>query len=425
MNFADLLASLPRPSHLPVYKHSESAETLVHAHPGERSAANRPVHTNNVLLINDHENQPSYELTIASVNQPADRKILALPSDSAPKTQRTFPRPPLDEVDECIARTKDALESLVNVKIASRQPSAFNQRPFVSARASEQPDTQYLEYQSGEQERVVQIKQVPRDPLSPPRFKHKRAVPLPPSPPAPLLHSPPRKLTAAGYTAWRIPPSVSAWKNPKGYTIPLDKRLAADGRSLQEHFVNERFAQLTESLYVAEGQAREEVKLREEIAARLVAGEQQDKEARMLGMLGSTAGVERLLQRRSERMAADPGASEALFDPRLFDRSEGIASGMMDDEAYNLYDRPLLGQAGRGHASTTALVTGSTFLDADGTADPARLDTKAKRSDLEYEKLVAKDYSQSLQFSADVAASAESDPFGLDSFLSAAKNHRK
>ena len=29
---------------------------------------------------------------------------------------------------------------------------------------------------------------------------------------------------------WKIPPCISNWKNSKGYTIPLDKRLAADGR---------------------------------------------------------------------------------------------------------------------------------------------------------------------------------------------------
>ena len=32
---------------------------------------------------------------------------------------------------------------------------------------------------------------------------------------------------------WKIPPCISNWKNAKGYTIPLDKRLAADGRGLQ------------------------------------------------------------------------------------------------------------------------------------------------------------------------------------------------
>ena len=32
---------------------------------------------------------------------------------------------------------------------------------------------------------------------------------------------------------WKIPPCISNWKNARGYTIPLDKRLAADGRGLQ------------------------------------------------------------------------------------------------------------------------------------------------------------------------------------------------
>ena len=49
---------------------------------------------------------------------------------------------------------------------------------------------------------------------------------------------------------WKIPPSISNWKNPKGYTIPLDKRLAADGRGLQEVQINDNFARLSEALLV-------------------------------------------------------------------------------------------------------------------------------------------------------------------------------
>ena len=47
------------------------------------------------------------------------------------------------------------------------------------------------------------------------------------------MHSPPRNITAKDQQDWKIPPCISNWKNPKGYTIPLDKRLAADGRGLQ------------------------------------------------------------------------------------------------------------------------------------------------------------------------------------------------
>lgn len=47
------------------------------------------------------------------------------------------------------------------------------------------------------------------------------------------MHSPPRNITAKDQADWKIPPCISNWKNAKGYTIPLDKRLAADGRGLQ------------------------------------------------------------------------------------------------------------------------------------------------------------------------------------------------
>ena len=72
------------------------------------------------------------------------------------------------------------------------------------------------------------------DPMEPPKFNTSKKIPRgPPSPPVPVLHSPTRKLTAKEQQDWKIPPCVSNWKNAKGYTIPLDKRLAADGRGLQ------------------------------------------------------------------------------------------------------------------------------------------------------------------------------------------------
>jgi hypothetical protein len=40
-------------------------------------------------------------------------------------------------------------------------------------------------------------------------------------------------------------------ENTRGYTIPLDKRLAADGRGLREDTINPNFSNLSESLYVA------------------------------------------------------------------------------------------------------------------------------------------------------------------------------
>ena len=105
------------------------------------------------------------------------------------------------------------------------------------------PDSQglttYIRYTPGmstseSSQRIIKMTEVVEDPLEPPRFKAKKIPRGPPSPPPPVLRSPPRKATAQEQKEWMIPPCISNWKNNKGYTIPLDKRLAADGRGLQD-----------------------------------------------------------------------------------------------------------------------------------------------------------------------------------------------
>jgi SKIP/SNW domain len=99
--------------------------------------------------------------------------------------------------------------------------------------------TSFIRYTPGQQsggalqQRIIKMTEVVEDPLEPPRFKHKKIPRGLPSPPPPVLRSPPRKATAQEQKEWMIPPSISNWKNNKGFTIPLDKRLASDGRGLQ------------------------------------------------------------------------------------------------------------------------------------------------------------------------------------------------
>lgn len=112
--------------------------------------------------------------------------------------------------------------------------------------------------QGSDEAKIVKIYEAQKDPFDPPKFS-KRAPKPPPSPPAPVLHSPPRKVAAQEQKNWAIPPCISNWKNAKGYTIALDKRLAADGRGLRENQINEGFATFAESLYLAESHARDEV----------------------------------------------------------------------------------------------------------------------------------------------------------------------
>ena len=103
----------------------------------------------------------------------------------------------------------------------------------------------------------------------------------PPSPPAPVLHSPTRKVTNKEAQDWKIPPCISNWKNTRGYTIPLHMRVAADGHGLQNLQVNENFAKLTESLYIAENNARKAVEYRAAIEKKKAQKEKELNEEKL------------------------------------------------------------------------------------------------------------------------------------------------
>ncbi|KAJ0959880.1 hypothetical protein J5N97_000348 [Dioscorea zingiberensis] len=109
------------------------------------------------------------------------------------------------------------------------------------------------------------------DPLEPPKFKHKRVPKASGSPPVPVMHSPPKPVTVEDQQDWKIPPCISNWKNPKGYTIPLDKHL-------QDVQINDNFAKLSEALNVAEEKAREAVAMRSKLHKEMLLKEKDRKE---------------------------------------------------------------------------------------------------------------------------------------------------
>ena len=147
-------------------------------------------------------------------------------------SDRAMERPSEEDVATTAEKTKAALEKITNGKIKAAQPKHV---------PDSQGKTAFIRYTPGQQggsdglkQRIIKMSEVVEDPLEPPRFKHKKVPRGPPSPPPPVLRSPPRKATAQEQKEWMIPPCISNWKNNKGYTIPLDKRLAADGRGLQD-----------------------------------------------------------------------------------------------------------------------------------------------------------------------------------------------
>ena len=140
-------------------------------------------------------------------------------------------RPDDEAINETAERTRLALEKITNGKIKAAQPKHV---PKANT------DSQYIRYTpanqdaQGGKQRIIKVTSVQEDPLEPARFKHKKIPRGPAEPPPPVMQSPPRAVTAQDQKDWMIPPCISNWKNNKGYTIPLDKRLAADGRGLQD-----------------------------------------------------------------------------------------------------------------------------------------------------------------------------------------------
>ncbi|KAK3736348.1 hypothetical protein RRG08_059316, partial [Elysia crispata] len=124
-----------------------------------------------------------------------------------------------------------------------------------------------------------------------------------------------RQVSVKEQQDWKIPPCISNWKNNRGYTIPLDKRLAADGRGLQGVHINENFAKLAEALYIADRKAREAVEMRVNLEKSKVKTIKEKKEQNLRD-LAMKAREERAGIRREEPVA---GADK---DEGLLERDE-------------------------------------------------------------------------------------------------------
>lgn len=253
--------------------------------------------SNALTLQVDAEGKVQYD-AIARQGHNDKRIIHTSFKDLIPLRQRAdagdinLDRPSEEEIAASTEKTKNALALLVSGAVAAQKPKNVN--------VGTRKDPTYVRYTPSNQmgdtskknDRIMKIVERQRDPMEPPKFKHKKIPRGPPSPPPPLLRSPPRKLTAEDQEAWKIPPPVSNWKNPKGYTVPLDKRLAADGRGLQDVTINDKFAQFAEALFTADRLTREEVKQRALMQQRLAEKEKAQKEDH-LRMLAQQAREER------------------------------------------------------------------------------------------------------------------------------------
>eukprot|EP00897_Mesotaenium_endlicherianum_P000764 jgi/Mesen1/10689/ME000009S10478 len=276
--------------------------------------------TSRVLPVNvDAEGRVAFD-AIVKQGENASKIVHTQHRELVPKIQDIaegeLARPADEEIDETTQRTREALEKIVSTKLSAAQPKSLPGNPDAPTFIKYTPSNQGAAFNSGAKERVIRMVEVPKDPLEPPKFKHKRVPKASGSPPVPVLHSPPRPVTVKDQQDWKIPPCISNWKNPKGYTIPLDKRLAADGRGLQEVQINDNFARLSESLYVAENKAREAVEMRSKIQREVMLKEKEKKEQELRS----------LAQRARMERAGGPAAPREVA-PETPMASAGVARG--------------------------------------------------------------------------------------------------
>ncbi|KAJ2745954.1 mRNA splicing protein [Coemansia sp. BCRC 34301] len=413
-------------------------------------------------------------------------------------------RPDGEAVREAAERTKLALE-----KIASTR--AGEGKRGVSG--GKQPEPTFVRYTPGQQgagsnsgiaQRIVRVSEMPVDPMEPPKVKRQKKARAPGSPPAPVMHSPPRRLTADEQKEWNIPPCVSNWKNIHGFTVALDKRLATDGRGMEDLSVSDGFARLAEALGSAESHARREIQERANIQQALARREKDAKEER-LRLLAQRAREERAsavrpteavrpaeavrsdsvavdgsashgparhdpnrrsaadffisdgsggererddmrrerrkqLEREQRASRADKGkalrtaetrdisekialglakptaARESLYDSRLFNQPSASNAALQNDEAYNVYDRPLFAQR-----TQAGNYRPSKAVAADDEGRDAR----------EIERLMSSDrFGNELSTKKDAAPRAgpvefeKGDVFGIDAFVGGARRSK-
>ncbi|KAH6966371.1 SKIP/SNW domain-containing protein [Fusarium venenatum] len=292
--------------------------------------------SSNALAIQvDSEGKVKYD-AITRQGHTENRIIHTSFKDLIPLRQRAdageidLSRPDKESIEATTERTKNALAALVSGAVAAQKPKNVN--------IGQRKDPTFVRYtpanqmgdNSKKQDRIMKIVERQRDPMEPPKFKHKKIPRGPPSPPPPVMHSPPRKLTAEDNEMWRIPPPVSNWKNPKGFTVPLDKRLAADGRGLQDLAISDKHAQFAEAVKMAERHAREEVQQRAMMQQRLAEKEKAQKEDNLRD-LAQKARAERSAAGRGRRDSHGSHDSRDSRDSRSRSRSYSYSESDRSD----------------------------------------------------------------------------------------------
>lgn len=386
-------------------------------------------------------------------------------------------KPDEETIRETSEKTREALMKLVEGRVAAAQPVRMADKKEQATYIRYTPAQQGMAFNSGSKQSIIRMVDVQKDPMEPPRFLLTKKIPQrPPSPPPVVMHSPPRKVSVKEQESWKIPPCISNWKNAKGYTVPLDKRLASNIFNTDTGPLTDKFQQLQDALFLAEKKARQEVEMRASVEKRKAEMEKEAKENK-LKALAQNALEERMramtedkqhgrsdgsdeddpdtrdeirkdlarerekgrntvkgkkTKRERERditekiVLGQPGkaTNESLFDQRLFNQTKGMDSGFAggDDEMYNVYDKPW--RADKNLSTELYRPTRKTMDDHIGDLEQlSKMDKFESESRAAFKGADAGVVrSGPVQFEKKVV---DDDPFGLNTFLDRAKKGQK
>ena len=209
---------------------------------------------------------------------------------SSQKNKIILKKPSEESTLQNIYNTKKALEKLSSHRIKTYQSFKTNNLTSDSNK-NNQLSYKYINYQfdsptSNPKSHLIKLVALPVDPLSNLKYRHHK-IPLSNTNEknfVPVLQEPSAPLSLEEQKKWKIPPCVNMSNNPKGLVIPLDIRLANDGRNLREYKANKNFAKFADILTLTEKNVRKEIEERNKIAqsiqiAAAMKKEQELKEA--------------------------------------------------------------------------------------------------------------------------------------------------
>jgi len=186
------------------------------------------------------------------------------------KTKNLLKKPSEEETYKNICDTKKALEKLSNNRIRTYQ--SFKTNNFNNeTNKNNKLCYKYINYKSDSAKsnnHLIKLVALPVDPLSNLKYRHHK-VPLSYTNEknfVPVLQEPTKKLSYEEQKKWKIPPCVNMSNNPKGLVIPLDIRLANDGRNLRQFQANQNFSKFADIMALAEKNVRKEIEDRNRIA---------------------------------------------------------------------------------------------------------------------------------------------------------------